>query len=56
MAISPICDICREELRNFGGLIFGPPNKKGVVKKYHICQDCFEKLKKSFLIKPAQNV
>jgi len=48
MSISPICHICEKELKRFGGLIFGPPNKKDIVKKYHICRDCFKKLEKSF--------
>lgn len=48
MAISPICNKCGKELKKFGELIFSPPNKKDIVKKYHICQDCFKKLEKSF--------
>jgi len=48
MAISPTCDVCGKKLKEFGGLIFSPPDKKDIVRKYHICQDCFKRLKKSF--------
>jgi len=48
MAISPICNKCGKELKKFGGLIFSPPTKQNIVKKYHICRDCFKKLTKSF--------
>ena len=43
--INPICDFCKEELEDFGGLLFSPPNENGFVKKFHICKDCYEKLR-----------
>jgi len=42
MAISPVCDFCGSELKEFGGLLFSPPNKEGLVKKYHLCNMCYE--------------
>jgi len=47
--IKPKCDICKKELDNFGGLIFSPPNVDGKVDKFHVCKDCFEKLKEELL-------
>jgi peptidoglycan-associated lipoprotein len=36
------CDICGNELKVPGALLFTPPNKKGIVKKFHICVNCFK--------------
>lgn len=47
MGINPVCDFCKKELTDFGGLLFGPPKKKGEVKKYHLCQTCYKKLIKN---------
>jgi len=43
MAIKPICDNknCKEELKVFGGILLGPPNKRGYVKKLHLCVKCY---------------
>ncbi len=46
MAIKPVCDKCVSELKDFGGLIFSPPDKKGKVKKWHICKACYKELEK----------
>lgn len=43
MAITPTCDKCGEELRDFGGILLSPPNDGDMVKKYHICKVCYEK-------------
>lgn len=41
MAINPQCDRCKKELKEFGGLLFSPPNEKNEVKKNHLCVDCY---------------
>ncbi len=43
--ISPKCDVCKEELNDYGALMFSPPDEEGNVKKFHICQNCYLKLK-----------
>jgi len=48
MAIKPKCNICKEELQDYGAILFSPPDKKSTVKKYHICLKCFKKIKKLF--------
>lgn len=42
MAITPTCDICGKELNDFGAIVFGPPDKKGSVEKFHVCRPCYE--------------
>jgi uncharacterized protein with PIN domain len=37
------CDICKEELKELGALLFSPPNKEGYTRKYHICVKCYKK-------------
>ena len=44
MAIKPHCDFCKKELRDFGALLFSPPNKKNGVKKFHLCKKCYQKI------------
>lgn len=49
MGIKPICDIklsedCEGELKQFGALLFSPPDGV-IVKKYHVCVPCFEEIK-----------
>ena len=46
MALRPRCDRCRKELKRFGGLLFSPPDKKNIVKKYHLCISCYRKFSK----------
>lgn len=41
MAIIPNCDRCGEELSKFGGILLSPPNEKGLVKKFHLCDKCY---------------
>jgi hypothetical protein len=48
MAIKPVCDGCGEELDRFGGLLFSPPDGKGMVRKYHLCSGCFQSITKTF--------
>jgi hypothetical protein len=43
MAIKPTCDMCGEELKEFGGILLSPP--QGIlVKKFHLCVDCYTKV------------
>ncbi len=42
MAIKPICDICKKELKNFGAILLSPPDKKNKIKKFHICGKCYK--------------
>ena len=42
--IKPKCDMCRKELKDFGGLLFSPPNDKDMVEKFHICKKCYKKI------------
>jgi len=44
MSIKPKCDKCQEELTDFGGILFSPPNEESKVTKYHLCQSCCAKL------------
>lgn len=44
MAIRPVCDKCKRELTGFGGLLFGPPDENGMVRKFHLCQDCYREI------------
>jgi len=46
MAIKPVCDKCKKELKEFGGTLFSPPNKKDYVRKWHICKKCYKKIEK----------
>ena len=49
--IKPVCDICKEELDEFGAILLGPPNKKNMVVKFHICKKHYKKIIKKFKIK-----
>lgn len=48
MAIRPHCNKCKKELDNFGAILFGPPDSKDVVKKFHLCKKCYLKMIKGF--------
>lgn len=45
MAIVPVCDMCKRELNEYGALLFSPP-EKNMVKKMHLCRDCYNKIVK----------
>ena len=47
MGIKPVCDKCKEELNDFGGILFSPPEGHDV-KKYHLCKSCFAKVLDGF--------
>ena len=48
MAIKPMCDKCKNELTEFGGILLSPPTKENFVKKFHLCKNCYEKIIKDF--------
>jgi hypothetical protein len=36
------CDLCHQELKEPGALIFSPPTSEAwIVEKYHVCADCW---------------
>ena len=45
MAIKPICDKCKKELEEFGAILLSPPNTENNIKKYHLCKECYQKIK-----------
>lgn len=40
--IKVICDNCKKELNVPGALLFSPPDKNNIVKKFHLCTKCYE--------------
>ncbi len=44
MAINPKCDMCGNELTEFGAILLSPPDDASTVKKFHICVNCYAKL------------
>jgi hypothetical protein len=44
MAIKPVCDKCKEELKEFGAILLSPPDSESKVKKFHLCVSCYEGL------------
>ena len=48
MAIKPICDKCKKELKEFGAILFSPPDEDNKVKKFHLCKSCYKRLINSF--------
>lgn len=46
MAIAPICDKCGKELVVFGAILFSPPDEQSTVKKFHICEPCYDEMEK----------
>lgn len=40
--INPICDKCKEELVDFGGILLSPPDDNRMVTKIHLCKNCYE--------------
>jgi len=59
MPISPRCDFkiaenCEGDIKHFGALLFSPPNENNMVRKYHICINCFNKLKEEYGLSPRK--
>ncbi len=48
MAIKPVCDKCKNELTDFGGILLSPPDYQNNVKKYHLCKACYAEVVESF--------
>jgi len=48
MVIKPVCDKCGSELKEFGGILFSPPNNSGFTRKWHLCKNCYEEIIKLF--------
>lgn len=51
MAITPKCDICKDELKTFGAILLSPPDSKSKTLKFHICPDCYKKIIEKFKLK-----
>ncbi|HME87303.1 MAG TPA: hypothetical protein VKE88_02730 [Candidatus Nanoarchaeia archaeon] len=43
--IKPVCDMCKQELTDFGAILLSPPHGHDV-KKYHICKACYTDVEK----------
>jgi len=41
MAIKPTCDKCGMELAEFGAILLSPPDEKNMVRKFHLCKECY---------------
>ncbi len=56
MSISPICDFCKKELTDFGGLVFSPPENtetgNSQVEKLHVCKVCYQGMRTMFMKLP----
>jgi len=48
MAITPICDKCKKELTDFGGILLSPPDVHALVRKFHLCEECYNAIIKEF--------
>lgn len=44
MAITPHCDRCKKELRDFGAILLSPPDAASKVLKFHVCKPCYEEV------------
>jgi len=49
MAIKPICNKCKKELKKFGAILFSPPDRNGKVQKIHICENCYKLIEKKMM-------
>lgn len=49
------CLMCKQELKEFGGIIITPPCEKAELKeyhkKYHICVKCFPRIIRAICLK-----
>lgn len=50
MAIKPTCDVCKKELKDFGGILLSPPDSRSKVKKFHLCKNCYQEIVKKLKI------
>lgn len=51
MAINPICDNCKKELKDFGAILLSPPDPENKVRKFHICKGCYVLIKNKYNFK-----
>ncbi len=42
--IKPIYDKCKRELGDFGGILLSPPDREGMVRKFHLCKECYDRV------------
>ena len=47
------CDGCNEVLKEQGALVFSPP-KNGDCAKFHICKECWPKIRNAITLKETQ--
>lgn len=40
--IAPKCEMCGQELQEFGAILLSPPNRDNMVVKEHICVKCYK--------------
>ncbi len=50
MSLHPFCDKCKKELKEYGAILLSPPNKDTLVKKFHLCKQCYKKYVKEMNI------
>jgi len=46
--IRPICDKCKQELKEFGAILLSPPDENNQTKKLHLCKQCYKEIINSF--------
>ncbi len=44
MAIKPVCDKCKKELKDYGAILLSPPDAKQKVRKFHLCKKCYKEV------------
>ena len=49
--IAPVCDKCKDELKEFGGILLSPPDEESKVKKFHLCLKCYDEIINQFNLK-----
>ena len=42
--MKPKCTLCKKRFEKYGAILLSPP-KKNMVKKFHICCDCYKWVK-----------
>ena len=38
------CDFCHKELTELGAILLSPPDKNSMVRKKHMCKNCFDRI------------
>lgn len=39
--LNVLCESCKEEISEFGGILLSPPDSESKVKKIHLCKNCY---------------